>query len=326
MRYLIAAVIFGTIIFSCSNEKKGFYSEEGMNFHFDLNESGSTLKKDLFLVTNGQKHLLVKHDDDSYELLINEYDALDYAKKDELTHYASGVKIKKNAVNHIFLTEGDPHFDPGHRLILSTYYIDKEPPLLASNGLRDNNVKVCAVSKAVSMVFNHPELLTSDPGKAEIIMKHINPVDQSMLCDKSAHHRPEIIDLALAINSAEKSGGSVINEPLAVYNETDPDDESQKNVYWVKEPDDTESLIFFKDGDPFYVYRFTNDEEPASLPFEGDLATKSPAVQYRPVDSVLSAASPALLVAMNETKNDPVLENVKYSIITGDGPSEAGSV
>jgi len=326
MRYLILAVIFGTIIFSCSNEKKGFYSEEGMNFHFDLNESGAKLKKDLFLVTNGQKHLLVKHDDDSYELLINEYDALDYVQKDELTHYASGVKIKENSVNHIFLTEGDPHFDPDHRLILSTYYIAREPVLRASSGLKDNNVKVCAVSKAVSMVFNHPELLTSDPEKAEIIMKHINPVDQNMLCDKNAHHRPEIIDLAIAINTAEKNGGSVVNEPITVYSETEPDDESEKNVYWVKEPDDTESLIFFKDGNPFYVYKLTDDEEPAPIPFTGDISTKSPAVQYRPVDDVLNAVTPALLVAMNETKNDPILENVKYSMIKGDGPSETDSV
>ncbi len=325
MRYFVSVLLFAVFL-SCSNEINKFYSSEGMNFHFNFSESAVSHEKDLFLMTNGKKYRLVNHNDESYRVLIDDYDLLDYAGRDELTHFVPGVTIRKDAVNHIFVTEGDPHFDPDHKVIISTYFISKEPPLLNSNGLKDNNIKVCAVSKAVSMVFNHPELLTDDPEKAEIIMRHINPVDQNSLCDKNANHRQEIIDLATAINSAEKKGGAVINEPITIYNETEPDDESHENVYWVKESDESPSLIFFNNGMPYYVYRFTDEEEPSPLPFEGDLSTKSPAVQYRPVDSILNATEPALLVALNETKNDTLLESIKYSVIEGDGPSQTGSV
>jgi len=322
MRYLISVMIL-LLFCGCSNEKQKFYKTEGHSFHFDLSEMNIPAGKSLFLYVNGKKYPVLEHNDESYQTLIDDYDSMDYTQKTHVTHFSTGIELKSGKINHLFLTDGDPRFNPDHKLLLSFYHFESATnnDILKTVNSGDNHEYACAVSAAVSMVFNHPELVTDDPEKAAIIMHHINPVEADRMCDPKAPHRQEIIDLAKAINTANKNGGSFVNEPLTVYNETPPKDESQQNMFWVEEPDDTTSLIMFKDGNPYYVYKFTDDEEPAPLPFTGDLSTKSPAVQYRPVDDVLNAAQPALLAALNETKNDQALENIKYTIIKGDGPS-----
>ncbi len=318
MRSCCIAIIF-LLLMSCSDKSSKYYTNEGVNFHFDLSNISLSSKKSVFLYVNGKKYPVLAHSEESYETLIDDYDSLDYTIRENVTHFVSGVKLKNGSLNHLYLTEGDPRFDPEHRLLFSFYHFQPDKPLFKNEATVDNHEYACAVSAAVSMVFNHPELVTDDPEKAALIMHHIDPVDADKICDSKAPHRQEIIDLAKAINAANKNGGSFVNEPLTVYNETPPADASQENMYWVKEDDGTTSLIMFRDGSPFYVYKMTDDEEPVPLPFTGDLSTRSPAVQYRPKDEILNAAQPALLAALNETKNDTALENIKYSIIKGDG-------
>ncbi len=313
-------LVVAAFILSCSgnNEKNELYDENGISFHFDLSDIETDEEKSLFLNVNGKKYKLKSHFEDSRKLLLEEGNQLEYQEKEKLTHFATGIEMDKEAVEHIYITEGNPHTDTDHRLLMSFHH-------LIGKDDNDDHEYGCAVSAAVSLVFNHPELVTRDAEKAEIIMRHINPVDPDRMCDPKAEHRQEIIDLAVAMNTAYKNGEAYISEPLEVSGDDLPENSSERKMHWVENGEDNEpSLIMYRDGKPFHVYGFTEDGTSAR-PYAGDTSEMTEAVRYRPADSILDAAEPALTVALNETKNDPRLEDIKYTVITGKGPAEKAS-
>lgn len=300
---------------------------EVVDLHFDLDEVVASSTAPLYLHVNGMTYPISVHDDASFQQLQSDFNALDFAAEEDVTHFVSGVAIPTGQVNHLYVTRGDPRTDPNHELVLAFYHVESAPSDDQTGDSDDENqVYACDVSAAMSMVFNHPELATDDPDQARIVMHHINPVDPALVCDPKQPHRPEIIELAKAINHARKSGGVVVNELLSTYSDVPPADASHKNMYWVKEPDGTSSLVMYKGDMPYYAFRFTDGDDPEPLPFAGDLSTASPAVSYRIRDEVLAAAQPALLIALNKTKNDPALQDVKYTVVAGNGPSQSGAI
>lgn len=294
-----------------------------VDFHIDLSGTALEASAPVFLHANGRRYLLEPHNDTTYQALLRDFDSLDFTEPSRVTHFADNVQVRAGALNHIYLTRGDARFDPDHQLLLSFYHsepaddVQSAPSKLASEGL----AYACDISAAVAMVFNHPELMTDDPDAAAVVMRHINPVDPDKMCDPKQPHRPEIIALATAINQARRNGGVAENLPLTVYNDTPPTDPAHEQMHWVQDADGSPSLILFIDGAPYYAFDFTDDDPPTPKPFSGDLSTMSPAVQYRTVDSIQAAVGPALNIALNATKNDPALEDVKYTVLEGSGPT-----